>query len=56
MTFCDFVFSGYVKLVDFGFAKHIRPGYKTWTFCGTPEYFPPEVLLNLGENSVQYFA
>ena len=38
-----------MKLVDFGFAKHIQPGYKTWTFCGTPEYFPPEILANLGE-------
>ena len=28
---------GYVKLVDFGFAKVIGPGRKTWTFCGTPE-------------------
>jgi cGMP-dependent protein kinase len=26
--------SGYVKLVDFGFAKKLQ-GRKTWTFCGT---------------------
>ena len=43
-----------MKLVDFGFAKRIPPGHKTWTFCGTPEYFPPEVLLNLG-NDLIYF-
>uniref|UniRef100_H2ZCA4 Protein kinase domain-containing protein n=1 Tax=Ciona savignyi TaxID=51511 RepID=H2ZCA4_CIOSA len=24
---------GYVKLVDFGFAKRVRFGFKTWTFC-----------------------
>lgn len=28
--------SGYVKLVDFGFAKKLQNGRKTWTFCGTP--------------------
>lgn len=27
---------GYVKLVDFGFAKYIGYSSKTWTFCGTP--------------------
>jgi Protein kinase domain len=28
--------NGYVKLVDFGFAKQIGYSAKTWTFCGTP--------------------
>lgn len=28
--------NGYVKLVDFGFAKQIGYSSKTWTFCGTP--------------------
>ena len=32
--------------VDFGFAKKIGFGNKTWTFCGTPEYVPPEIILN----------
>lgn len=27
---------GFVKLVDFGFAKQIGYSSKTWTFCGTP--------------------
>jgi cGMP-dependent protein kinase 1 len=28
--------NGYVKLVDFGFAKQIGYSSKTFTFCGTP--------------------
>ena len=28
--------NGYVKLVDFGFAKQIGYSTKTFTFCGTP--------------------
>ena len=39
---CD----GYVKLVDFGFSKKLEMGNKTWTFCGTPEYVAPEIILN----------
>jgi cGMP-dependent protein kinase 1 len=37
---------GYCKLVDFGFAKKVGSGKKTWTFCGTPEYVAPESKLN----------
>ncbi|KAF1389596.1 hypothetical protein PFLUV_G00075080 [Perca fluviatilis] len=48
---------GYIKLVDFGFAKKIRCGQKTWTFCGTPEYVAPEIILNKGHNfSVDFWA
>ncbi|XP_053547989.1 cGMP-dependent protein kinase 2-like [Bombina bombina] len=41
---------GYVKMVDFGFAKKIGPGKKTWTFCGTPEYVAPEIIMNRGHD------
>ncbi|KAL3316122.1 hypothetical protein Ciccas_005236 [Cichlidogyrus casuarinus] len=41
---------GYLKLCDFGFAKYIGVGSKTWTFCGTPEYVAPEVILNKGHD------
>jgi hypothetical protein len=29
--------AGYIKVADFGFAKHIADG-RTYTVCGTPEY------------------
>ncbi|KAF6717683.1 cGMP-dependent protein kinase 1 [Oryzias melastigma] len=48
---------GYVKLVDFRFAKKVDVGKKTWTFCGTPEYVAPEILLNRGhDGSVDCWA
>ena len=34
---------GYVKIVDFGFAKIVPRGYVTMTVCGTPDYVAPEV-------------
>jgi len=50
-------YKGYAKLVDFGFAKRIEVGDKTWTFCGTPEYTAPEISLYKGHDlSVDYWA
>jgi serine/threonine protein kinase len=39
---------GYLKLIDFGFAKVVRK--RTYTICGTPEYIAPEILLNQGHS------
>ena len=39
---------GYIKVVDFGFAKRIDE--RTWTVCGTPEYMAPEIILNKGHD------
>lgn len=35
--------TGHVKLVDFGFAKHLKDD-RTYTLCGTPEYLAPELI------------
>ncbi|XP_061887816.1 cGMP-dependent protein kinase 1-like isoform X1 [Entelurus aequoreus] len=49
--------AGYAKLADFGFAKKMGFSKKTWTFCGTPEYVAPEVLLNKGHGlSADYWS
>ena len=35
-----------VKLVDYGLLKHVPAGQTTKTFCGTPNYMSPEVILH----------
>ena len=39
---------GYLKMADFGFAKKLAPGVKTFTLCGTPEYLAPELVTQAG--------
>ena len=39
---------GYLKMIDFGFAKQIEPDGRCLTLCGTPEYLAPEVFLGRG--------
>lgn len=41
---------GYAKLTDFGLAKFIKKSEIANTFCGTPEYMAPEVILGKGCN------
>ena len=42
--------NGYAKLTDFGLAKFLTSEQKALTFCGTPEYLSPEVILGRGHN------
>ena len=41
---------GFAKLTDFGLAKFISKDDLALTFCGTPEYLAPEVILGKGHN------
>jgi serine/threonine protein kinase len=40
---------GYPIIVDFGFAKLCTE--KTFTFCGTPNYLSPEIVMNRGHGA-----
>lgn len=38
--------NGYLKLADFGFVRKVEQWDRAQTFCGTPEYIAPEIILN----------
>ena len=52
--------SGYLKLIDFGFAKKLPPtdgGGETFTLCGTAEYLAPEIVNSKGHgNGADWWA
>ncbi|CAL6310812.1 unnamed protein product [Bathycoccus prasinos] len=49
--------NGYVTLVDFSFAKYVKPGTKSFTVCGTPQYMSPEQLNQSGHSlAVDWWA
>ncbi|XP_037634372.1 cGMP-dependent protein kinase 1 isoform X1 [Sebastes umbrosus] len=41
---------GYAKLIGSRCLKKVEVGKKTWTFCGTPGYTAPEIILNKGHS------
>lgn len=49
--------AGYLKITDFGFAKRIPPGTRSYTLCGTPEYLAPELVSQSGHGkAVDWWA
>lgn len=41
-------FEGHIRLTDFGLSKMVSDQKATYTFCGTPEYMAPEILMDEG--------
>ena len=41
---------GNICLADFGMAKFIKKEEVAMSFCGTPEYLSPEIILGEGHN------
>lgn len=48
--FCASVCLFHCLQVDFGFAKELVRGEKTYSFVGTPEYMAPEIIKNQGHD------
>jgi len=40
--------NGYLKIIDYGLAKITPSNELAQSYCGTPEYLAPEILLNKG--------
>lgn len=48
---------GYLKIIDYGLAKTLAEGQVSKTFCGTPEYLAPEMVMHQGHDfSVDWWA
>ena len=43
---------GHIRIADFGLSKpNITEDEKAYSFCGSPEYMAPEMLLKEGHNT-----
>jgi serine/threonine protein kinase len=40
--------SGHVCVTDFGLSKDLGDDLQSYTFCGTPEYLAPEIVMSVG--------
>ena len=41
---------GYICLTDFGLAKVLEGNSQAYSFCGTPDYLAPEILVERGHS------
>ena len=48
---------GNLKLADFGMAKLLKGDEKAQSFCGTPDYLAPEIIMEIGhDKSVDWWS
>lgn len=48
---------GFLKIIDYGLAKTLKENKLSKTFCGTPEYLCPEMVLHQGHDfAVDWWA
>lgn len=48
---------GYLKIIDYGLAKMLKPDQESLSFCGTPEYLAPEMVGQIGhDRGVDWWA
>jgi serine/threonine protein kinase len=47
--------NGFIKLADFSFAKKLENNDVTYSVCGQPEYYSPEMINKLGYNTSSDF-
>lgn len=48
---------GYIRIIDYGLAKIIDDNQQAMSFCGTPEYLAPEMVLHQGhDKNVDWWA
>jgi len=41
---------GYISISDYGMSKIVKKGDFTNSFCGSPEYLSPEMIIGNGHN------
>lgn len=48
---------GFIKIIDYGLAKMLKEDEESQSFCGTPEYLAPEMVLQQGhDKNVDWWA
>lgn len=48
---------GFIKIIDYGLAKMLKDDEESQSFCGTPEYLAPEMVLQQGhDKNVDWWA
>lgn len=49
--------TGHVKIIDMGLCKKVPKGHKTYSYCGTLDYNPPEIFMRMGHDvSADYWS